>query len=252
MVRNGLTVRMVSIFKIYDTTEELNNKSAELIAGLISSFTRLNQKCTLVLSGGSTPQKLYSILAKQYKVEIEWEKVFIFWEDERYVPAEHPESNYKMASEILLSKINILPENINKINTDIPIEKSALEYEERIKKFFGSSKLPIFDIVLLGLGKDGHIASIFPGTEAEDEKKKWVLGYHPQSVDTERITLTLPVINNAKNVIFLISGETKRDIVDRVFIKKEKSDFPILKVQSGEGSLFYLMDKAAAGDMKTE
>ena len=144
---------MVSDIKIYENTGELYKGAAELIAGLISSFIRLNQKCTLVLAGGSTPEKLYRLLAGNYKLEIDWSKVFLFWGDERYVPVEHPDSNYKIASETLLSQTNIEPESIFKIHTDTSPEDSAREYEERIKKFFGGDELPVFDIILLGLGK---------------------------------------------------------------------------------------------------
>ncbi|RPI19154.1 MAG: 6-phosphogluconolactonase [Ignavibacteriae bacterium] len=243
---------MVSDIKIYETTDELNSGAAELIAGLISSFIRLNFKCTFVLSGGSTPERLFTLLADNYKTEIDWKKVFLFWGDERYLPVDHPGNNYKMANEHLLSHVNIDPQSIFRINTDTSPEESAKEYEDRIKKFFGNNELPVFDVVLLGLGKDGHVASIFPGTDAVNEKEKWVAAVKADSLNTERITMTLPVINNAKNVIFLISGEDKKEIVEKIFIKKEKDNFPALMVKPQNGSLFYLMDRAAAGDMKTE
>lgn len=241
---------MVSDIKIYETTDELYKGAAELIAGLISSFIRLNQKCSLVLSGGSTPGKLYRLLADHYKTEIDWRKVSLFWCDERFVPVEHPDNNYKLVRDTLIIHTNIQPESIFKINTDISPEESALEYEERMKIFFGNSDYPVFDIILLGLGKDGHTASIFPGTEAVDEDKRWVMGYNPAAVDTKRITITLPVINNAKNVIFIVSGEDKKEIIEKIFIKKEKGNFPALKVKPQNGSLFYLIDKAAAGNLK--
>jgi 6-phosphogluconolactonase len=243
---------MISEIKIYETKEELYKGAAELIAGLISSYIRLHFKCTIALSGGTTPGNLYNILAKRYKQEIDWNNVFLFWGDERFVPAEHPDSNYKLASENLISKVSMHKENIFKINTDVLPDDAAGKYEGILKKFFGDNELPVFDIILLGLGKDGHTASIFPGTPAEYETNKWVMGYHVDSIDSNRITFTLPVINNAKNVIFLIAGEDKREIVEKIFIKQEENRFPALKVKPQNGTLFYLMDRAAAGELKEQ
>jgi 6-phosphogluconolactonase len=241
---------MASVIKVYNTANDLFANTAELIAGLITSLTRLYGRCTLVLSGGSTPDKLYDLLAENYKSKIEWNKVYIFWGDERCVPPDDKESNYRSAKEHLLDKVNIPPENIFRIHAEDNPDKATSEYEKNINDFFKGGEAR-FDIILLGLGTDGHTASLFPGTEGLNEKHKLAVKNYTEDKKTPRITLTYKAINNAKNIIFLISGEEKKAIVKKIFINKEKN-YPAVKVEPVNGSLFYLLDKNAAGELKIE
>lgn len=241
---------MASVIKVYNSADDLFKNSAELIAGLLTSFISLYRKCSLVLSGGSTPEKLYDLLSENYKNKIDWEKVFIFWGDERCVPPGDDESNYKSAKEHLLDKVNIPQENIFRIHAEENPERAAEEYERKIREYFKNSEV-CFDIILLGLGTDGHTASLFPGTDGLNEIQKLAVKNYIENTKTTRITLTYKAINNAKNIFFLISGEGKKDIVNEIFINKE-NNYPAVKVEPVNGSLFYLLDKNAAGELKTE
>lgn len=241
---------MASEIKVYNSANDLFANAAELIAGLITSLTRLYGKCTFVLSGGSTPNKLYDLLAENYKNKIEWDKVYIFWGDERCVLPDDKESNYRSAKEHLLDKVNIPPENIFRIHAEDNPDKAASEYEKNINDFFKGVEA-CFNIILLGLGTDGHTASLFPGTEGLNEKQKLAVKNYTEDKKTTRITLTYKAINDAKNIIFLISGEEKKEIVKKIFINKEKN-YPAVKVEPVNGSLLYLLDKNAAGELKIE
>lgn len=241
---------MASEIKIYDSANDLFANAAELISGLITSSIILNGKCSLVLSGGSTPNNLYDLLAENYKNKVEWNKVYLFWGDERCVPPDNIESNYRSAKEHLLDKINIPDENIFRIHAEEDSIKAAMEYEKNIKDYFNGEEI-CFDVILLGLGTDGHTASLFQGTDGLNEKNKLAVNNYIKDKKTTRITLTYRAINNAKNIIFLISGEEKQAIVRKIFINKEKN-YPAVKVEPVNGNLFYLMDKSAAGDFKIE
>lgn len=241
---------MASEIKIYNSANDLFAYSAELITDLINSSIKLYGKCSLVLSGGSTPEKLYDLLAENYKNKIEWDKVYFFWGDERCVPPDNIESNYRSAKEHLIDKINIPDENIFRIHAEDNPGKAAVEYENTIKDFFKNREV-CFDIILLGLGTDGHTASLFPGTDGLNEKQKLAFNNYIKDKKMARITLTYKAINDAKNIIFLISGEEKQAIVRKIFINKEKN-YPAVKVETVSGNIFYLMDKNAAGDLKIE
>jgi 6-phosphogluconolactonase len=241
---------MSSEIKVYNSAAELYSNSAEIIAGLITSFTRLYNKCSLVLSGGSTPNKLYDLLAESYKNKIDWEKVFIFWGDERCVPPDDKKSNYRSAKEHLLEQVKIPDKNIFRIHAEENPDKAAEMYEKNIEEYFGGIDA-CFDIILLGLGTDGHTASLFPDTTGLNEKQKLAVKNYQGDKTTPRITLTYKALNNAKNIIFLISGEEKKEIVKKIFVNKEKN-FPAAKVEPVNGNMFFLLDKNAAGDFKTE
>lgn len=210
---------------------------------------------TGVLSGGSTPRVLYTLLAcNQYRDQISWSKVHVFWGDERCVPPTHPESNFRMASESLLSKVPIPKENIHRM----PAEQedhdyAAREYEHLLKMFFhlGAGEYPRFDLVLLGMGDDGHTASLFPGTAALGETKRLVVANYIEKLRTYRLTLTAPVINHASNVMFLISGETKASILKEVVEGIYDPDrLPSQRIRPLEGRLLFLVDRRAASKLK--
>jgi len=227
-----------------ETAEKLFEKSAELIEGIARDHIESRGFFTLVLSGGKTPAPLYERLAERESGHsIPWEKVFVFWGDERYVPKNHPESNYAMAWSTLLSKIDIPIDQVFPIPTELaPPEEAARSYERTIRDFFNSSSkmdrpgahmkskpalkrftaAPSFDLVLLGLGKDGHTAALYPGSPALGETGRLAAAIlaPPGTPVTQRITLTYPAINSAKYVLFLVSGEEKREILKKILAKK--------------------------------
>ena len=162
----------------------------------------------VALSGGSTPKRMFEQLAKMV---MDWKHIHLFWVDERCVPPDHPDSNYGMTAEALLNHIEIPGENIHRIHGEQPPEPAALIYEKELRHFFGE-QLPVFDLILLGLGSDGHTASLFPGSPALQEKKRWAVEVKhdaPPPPLVDRVTLTIPVLKEAREVIFLVSGNRK-------------------------------------------
>jgi 6-phosphogluconolactonase len=183
--------------------------------------------------------------SEKFKENVNWDNVFFFWGDERCVPPDDKDSNYRMAYETLLSHIDVPEKNIFRIKTEMTHEDAALDYEKRLKAFFPKEKYPSFDIVLLGLGEDGHTASLFKGTSAVNEKEKLVVDNYSETLGKWRITMTLHVFNNSKNVKFLVSGNNKADILKSIIIDKNTT-LPAAKINPGKGILTWYLDKDAA------
>ena len=234
--------------RILNTPQELFQAAAAEFIALASTAIRDHEKFSVALSGGSTPKSLYSVLAK---ATLSWEKIFFFWSDERHVPPDHPESNYRMANEALLSKVPVPPENIFRVRAE---EKDAnvvaRDYEEALRSFFRlrPGEFPRFDLILLGLGPDGHTASLFPNTPALNETKRLVVANWVEKFKTNRITFTYPVLNYAACVIFLVSGGDKSEIVREV-LENPGADLPSQKVHPANGRLLWLLDKDAASKL---
>jgi 6-phosphogluconolactonase len=201
---------------------------------------------SVALSGGNTPRGVYSLLAEEHK-ELPWDKVHIFFGDERHVPPDDPDSNFRMASESLLTRVPIPEKNIHRILAEMDAIPAAQNYEAQLREFFhlATSEWPRFDLVLLGLGDDGHTASLFPGTAALNESSRTVAANWVEKLQTFRITLTFPVLNHAADVVFLVSGESKAEIVSEVLRPGEKK-YPSQGVQPENGRLLWLMDHDAA------
>ena len=201
--------------------KDFYKSAAEFIFDSAEKAIRKNGVFSIALSGGTTPLGVYKLLAEllvnRHKM---LNAIHIFWGDERCVPYDDERSNYKSAYDNFLSKINIPEENIHKIPFITDPAKAAIEYEKDLKRFFKTNEnsFPEFDLILLGMGPDGHTASLFPKSKALNEKEKWVIDTEipEMSPRVKRITLTLPVINNARSVLFLISGEEKKKIVDEI------------------------------------
>ena len=234
--------------RILNTPQELFQAAAAEFISLASMAIRDHEKFSVALSGGSTPKSLYSVLAK---ATLSWEKIFFFWSDERHVPPDHPDSNYRMAKEALLSKVPVPPENIFRVRAE---EKNAnvvaKDYEEALRSFFGlrPGEFPRFDLILLGLGPDGHTASLFPNTAALNETKLLVVANWVEKFKANRITFTYPVLNNAACVIFLVSGADKADMV-RTVLEDGRADLPSQRVHPVNGRLLWLLDKGAASKL---
>lgn len=204
----------------------------------------------ICLTGGSSPQGLYRLLAEEpWRGKVPWERVHWFMGDDRFVPESDPLSNMGMARRLFLDRVGAPAGNIHPIPTDANYPEGAANiYEDELKKFYGADRLdparPLFDLVLMGLGPDGHAASLFPGSRALDEKQRWVLGIGKAGMEpfVPRVTLTLPALASTREMLFLIDGAGKRDILRRVFAGE---DLPGSRAYS-DGELLWLIDRAAA------
>ena len=205
---------------------------------------------TIALSGGSTPRELHLRLASQpLNEQIDWPHVHVFFGDERCVPPDDPQSNFRMAEETLLSRVPIPPEQIHRMRGELPPSEAALAYEQELKDFFGSEP-PRLDVILLGMGDNGHTASLFPGLAAVDEQQRWVVAEYVAEVCMWRITLTPVVINLARQVIFLVAGAGKssmlRQVLEGPYAPHER---PAQIVRPSPGEVTWLVDAAAAAEL---
>jgi 6-phosphogluconolactonase len=212
---------------------------------------------TCGLSGGTTPRTLFSQIAVQNESRRLpagfWNSVHFFWGDEREVPPDHPDSNYRLARDELFQKLAIPPDNIHRIRPENGgASAAAEEYERELRRFFdaGTDAVPRFDLIFLGLGEDGHAASLFPGSSALQESKRWVTAAWVERLGTSRVTMTLPVLNHAACVIFLVSGKGKAQILRRVLCRNPGEDrLPAQAILPVSGELLWFVDRAAASDL---
>jgi 6-phosphogluconolactonase len=235
--------------RILKTAPDLFEAAAAEFAAQASAAVRANGRFTVALSGGSTPKTLYSLLAT--KPGIPWDKIYFFWGDERHVPPDHPDSNYRMANEALLSKIKEAAQNVFRVHAEeTDAAAAALQYEQTLRDFFhlSAGEFPRFDLILLGIGPDGHTASLFPGTAALREKQRWVVANWVPKFNTYRITFTYPVLNAAAMVMFLASGADKAAILHEI-LDNSAADLPSQKVQPVNGKLIWMVDESAASNL---
>jgi 6-phosphogluconolactonase len=236
--------------QVFADVETLSRAVAAQVAQLIETHNRADQ-FTMALAGGSTPRRLYQILAADYRRRLPWNDLRFFWGDERYVPPDSPQSNYRMALEALLSRVPIPPENIHMMPTilDSP-EEGAADYEETLRDEMGED-LPQFDLVLLGLGTDGHTASLFPGSPVLNEQKRWVAVSYSPVEPTIRLTLTPPVLKNARQIIYLVSGREKFDVMQTIREEPERAAmlYPAAMIAADSPALWFL-DRDAVGGGK--
>ncbi len=236
---------------IFNSLEKVSHALAEMIMKISNDAVMKNGKFSLVLSGGRTPRRLYSLLASEYADKIVWEAVHLFWGDERCVARDHPDSNYAMASQTLISKIQIPAQNIHRIHTELhPPEKAAESYEEMLREFFNNPEDKIssaFDVILLGVGPDGHTASLFPQSPVLEEKSRWVAAVDaPASFSTrQRITMTFPLMNRSRAAIFLVSGAEKSTVVEMILEEPERARtiYPAARVQPRERLMWFIGEK---------
>lgn len=234
----------------FDTLRDASQSLAERIAETSRAAVKERGRFTMALSGGKTPELLYGLLASEYADKIEWNSFHLFWGDERFVSQDHPDSNFHVAYKSWISKVPIPLRNVHRIQTEEETpEKAADTYERLLIEFFDAlEEMPdtTFDVILLGLGADGHTASLFPGSQALAEKKRWVVSTDaPSSVfPKKRITLTLPLINSSRDVIFLALGGEKRSVIRTIFEEPEKAlkIYPAAMVRA-RGKLLWYVDK---------
>jgi 6-phosphogluconolactonase len=237
--------------EVLPTAPDLFHAAAEEFVSVARSAIGAQGRFTVALSGGSTPKALYSLLATNY-ADFAWNRIFLFFGDERHVPPTDPESNYRMVNEALLTKISIPPENIFRVAAENPdAAAAASDYEEQLRRFFNikPTEFPRFDLILLGLGSDGHTASLFPDSAALDDKSHLVLANWVAKFNTHRITFTFPVLNRAAEVLFMASGPEKAEILRQVLEAKSNPPFPSQRVEPSDGKLLWMLDEPAAAKL---
>jgi 6-phosphogluconolactonase len=234
---------------IFPNARELARAAAEYFVARSDEAIAERGSFKVALSGGSTPKAMYELLAELHPERVQWSRIHFFWSDERHVPPDHPESNYRMANEALLSHVPVSSNNIHRINSENPnAADAASEYEQTLRKITGSN-LPQLDLILLGLGADGHTASIFPGSDVLHETKRLVAAPWVEKLNTYRITMTLPLLNNGASVVFLVSGSEKAKIVNDVLNGENK--YPAQAVKPVNGELLWMLDRDAAAKIET-
>lgn len=235
--------------RAYSDSGEVANSAAELFVNVAAQSIKARGRFRAALSGGSTPREVYELLATApFSSRIDWEHVHIFWGDERYVPADDRESNYRMTTEALLRHIPIPPGNLHRVPTEIsPVQECAKEYEKDIRQFFGDSvTIPEFDLVYLGLGTNGHTASLFPHSTTLKEKSRLVVADFVSEVNTWRITMTAPLLNRGRIVAFVITGEQKAQVLREVLLGPRDPERLPAQLINPEGKLLWLVDEPAA------
>jgi len=234
--------------KIFRTPEDLAEYFAKELSERINGAAKKKESIKIALSGGSTPGILFSILAEKYRRSTSWNYVHLFWVDERCVAPDDAESNYGMTKEILLDRIDIPQEHIHRMRGEDDPAKEAERYSrEIIQHVAAKNSFPSFDIIILGMGDDGHTASIFPGNERLLQSDKVCeTAIHPASLQ-KRITLTGKVINNSKEIFFLVTGIKKSQVIEQIFGKNKNSAmFPSSFINSINGRTVWLLDEEAA------
>ena len=244
----------------------LAREAATRFVALSQEAIAARGKFSVALSGGSTPRDLYALLASpEFSAPIDWTRVHFFWGDERAVPPDHPDSNYRMANETLLSRVHPPAQNIHRVRAELPPADAAREYEQTLQEFFGHRltqtntdkeenprssafiRVPALDLILLGLGANGHTASLFPHTPVLHETTRWVAAEYIDEVKMWRITLTAPVINAAENILWLVAGADKAETVRAVLRGAYRpEELPAQLIQPANGRAVWLLDHAAA------
>jgi 6-phosphogluconolactonase len=230
--------------KIFKTKETLNEAAAEFITSIVRDAIAKRGRSIISLSGGETPKKLYALLAQpQYHKRLDWSKIFIFWTDERCMPLDDEENNAYQAIRILLNKVKIPASNIHRIPVNLLPEEAANAYEKTLGIFF-NTEVPKFDLILLGLGADGHTASLFPETHVASEKVEGIRSLYLEEQSMFRVTMTAPLINQARAILFLVSGAKKAAIFKAVLSEPfQPNKYPAQLIQPKDGNLYWFVDE---------
>lgn len=231
--------------------DDLTEQAARAVSRSLADRAKGRDRVTLVLSGGTTPRRLYERLAGH---EVPWRQVHLFWGDERCVPPEDSRSNYRMAYDSLISRVPIPPENVHRIPTEhADPHQAAARYEAALQGFFRlpPGAWPCFDVVVLGVGSDGHTASLFPGSSLLEEKKRWVVAGYIEQLQAPRVTLTLPVFNHAAQAMFLVAGKDKAAVMSALRpADGQDVRFPFQLIRPHHGQRIFSLDQDAAGSLK--
>ena len=229
--------------RVFDNLQDLAEAAAETFAEEAARSIRENGSFAVALAGGSTPKRTYELLADRCRDALDWGKAHAFFGDERTVPPDHEDSNYRMAHEALLSRVPV--GSVHRMRGELDPREAAALYEEELTAFFDGP--PNFDLVLLGIGEDGHTASLFPHTPALDVGDRWVLENPVEKLGTTRITLTVPAINEARKVVFLVAGEGKAEALREILEgDADPREYPAKLVRPALGPV-WMLDRAATG-----
>jgi 6-phosphogluconolactonase len=233
--------------RVYESPEDLADAAAGEFGARAVEAIEERGRFAVALAGGSTPRATYEILARDYSGRIDWSRVHVFFGDERTVPPDDEDSNYRMAREALLDHVPV--GSVHRMHGELPPDEAAAAYEQELRGFFGPEGLPGFDLILLGLGGDGHTASLFPETSALEAHDRLVVANPVLELDTTRITLTVPVINAARAVYFLVAGEGKAEAVAEILEgDPDPREYPAALVQP-QGGPTWMLDRSAASDL---
>lgn len=239
----------MSDIRVYKNKDELVRQLSAKIRTIESNSIDERGRFTIALAGGSTPKALYEFLATVQPI-MQWDKWHVFFGDERTVPPDDVDSNFHMVQESLLSKVAIPEHQIYRMKGELEPKESAEQYSQVLKDVFGDDRLPQFDLILLGMGDDGHTASLFPRTEAIHEQEKWVVAHYVEKLDTWRITLTPSVINTAHHIIFMVTGEKKAKRLNQVLNGEYQPDtLPSQIINPTNGELHWYIDDLAASEL---
>jgi 6-phosphogluconolactonase len=237
------------------TPQDLFQAAADELIKTATNAIAQRGRFTIALSGGNTPKSLYALIAANAANSLPWDKVFFFWGDERHAGPHDPDSNYRMVEENILSKIPVPAANVFRVPAENPDAAAVADaYDKTLRKFFDvePGKFPRFDLVLLGLGPDGHTASLFPETAALNENSRLVVANWVEKLNTHRITLTLPVLNEAAEIDFLVSGTDKAAALHEVLEGNAPAEkYPSKLIQPAHGKLIWFIDRAAASELAT-
>jgi 6-phosphogluconolactonase len=233
---------------VFESPEQLALAAAKRFVECAEEVLSESDRFCVALAGGNTPRRVYELLAtKPLAMQVDWSKVHLFFGDERAVPPDHPDSNYAMVYEALISKVAVPATNVHRIYGEGDVNENARRYQNHLRSFFSGQSWPRFDLVLLGMGEDGHTASLFPNSEALNEKSRWVVATRNEQSGQDRITLTLPVFNQAKRVMFLVVGDKKAQRLKEVLrLQPASEQLPAQAIKPVNGALEWLVDAAAA------
>jgi len=237
--------------RIFHDLERLSRHAANLFIERSIQAIGVRDRFLVALNGGSTPARLFQLLANEYREQVEWEKVHAFWGDERCVPPEDAASNYWQAMDLLLSQAPIPTTNIHRIRGELDPPTAAAEYAQVLKRFAETGlDFPRFDFVVLGMGEDGHTASLFPGSPVDVTEPVLAVSAEYQGRPANRVTLTPPVFNQAREVVFMVTGEKKAEILAQVLGDGyNPAGYPAQRIDPKDGHLIWLVDDAAAGKL---
>jgi 6-phosphogluconolactonase len=234
--------------EVFSDLEVLSLRAASIFVNASKNSIAAKKRFAAAISGGSTPRRLYTLLGSDaYRDQVDWQHVHLFWADERCVPKEDKASNFRAAFDTLLLKVALPDKNIHRIKGEEAPDKAARDYEEEIRKFFGGWEKPGFDLIILGMGEDGHTASLFPGSKSLEETVRFAIPVYLEEAKKNRITLTLPVLNNADQILFLVAGPSKAAILSEILGEGEKKKgFPAGLIRPAHGNITWLIDQQAA------
>jgi len=238
---------------IYPNIDILSHEAAQYIVRIATESITTHGRFTIALSGGTTPRKLYGLLGSEpYRSQIDWTLVHIFWSDERCVPPNSEESNYHLAHEVLLSKISIPAVQVHRMPADMPDRNAASqEYENEMRRVFETDGIPNFDLIQLGMGPEAHTASLFPHQAALHEQQRLVVPVSVPKPPPDRLTFTPPLLNAARNVLFLVAGSDKADALHAVLEGPYNPDeYPAQIVRPPDGEVTWMVDTAAAAKLQ--